>query len=155
MSRIASGDSDTPNLVGVETMTNANDSHLKRIREIQTYDRVLVCGGRDFRDALSMQDQLRRVMELGAQQSCLPTIINGDAAGADQFADCVAQLLGMPTERYPADWKTHGKSAGPIRNQEMLSTGIDYAVVMPGGRGTEDMVGRLIKSRVGMQVVGK
>lgn len=117
------------------------------------YARVLVCGGRDFRDADTMRDELRRIAVLGAGHSCLPTIIHGDAAGADQFADCVAQLLGMPVERHPADWKRHGRGAGPIRNQKMLDSGVTFALVMPGGNGTADMVRRLTAAGIGMRTV--
>lgn len=43
----------------------------------------------------------------------------------------------------PADWKTHGKRAGSIRNQKMID---DYhpqlVVAFPGGAGTADMVRR-------------
>jgi hypothetical protein len=43
---------------------------------------------------------------------------------------------------FPADWKRHGKSAGPLRNQEMLDAAPDLVIAFPGGRGTADMVRR-------------
>lgn len=40
-----------------------------------------------------------------------------------------------------ADWKKHGKAAGPIRNGIMLRDGKpDMVVAFPGGRGTANMV---------------
>jgi len=42
-----------------------------------------------------------------------------------------------------ANWRTHGKAAGPIRNQQMLDEGRPHLVVaFPGGTGTADMVRR-------------
>jgi hypothetical protein len=42
----------------------------------------------------------------------------------------------VPVIPHPADWDTHGKAAGPIRNQAMLLTGLAL-IAFPGGRGTE------------------
>ena len=49
----------------------------------------------------------------------------------------------IPQDRYPADWKRHGRVAGPIRNAAMLAKSRpDLCVAFPGGRGTTDRVGR-------------
>jgi hypothetical protein len=57
----------------------------------------------------------------------------------------------VPVEEYKADWDTYGKSAGPIRNQKMLDTGIDYVIAFPGGRGTEHM--KKIARKAGVTVI--
>src|SRR5690606_8532231 len=75
-------------------------------------------------------------------------IISGGARGADRFGEEVAKHWGFQLEVYPADWNTHGKSAGFIRNQQMLDSGVDLAVQFPGGRGTADMRSRLDKAGV-------
>ena len=42
---------------------------------------------------------------------------------------------------FPAEWKKHGKAAGPIRNRKMLQDGKpDLVLAFPGGRGTANMV---------------
>lgn len=57
------------------------------------------------------------------------TVIHGAARGADTTADCAAIAGGFPVEPYPADWATHGKAAGPIRNQQMLDEGKPDVVI--------------------------
>lgn len=47
-------------------------------------------------------------------------VIHGAAAGIDSIAEQAAGRLSIPTSVFPADWKQYGKSAGPIRNEEML-----------------------------------
>lgn len=74
------------------------------------------------------------------------TIIHGAARGADTIADICAQLLGYEIERYPANWDEHGRAAGPIRNQEMLDTGIDLCIAfhydLSNSKGTANMIRR-------------
>ena len=70
-------------------------------------------------------------------------IISGCARGADTLGIEWAEARGMEVARFPADWETHGRAAGPIRNQQMLDDGKpDLVIAFPGGRGTADMVRR-------------
>lgn len=99
--------------------------------------RVLVCGGRDYADKL----ELWRALD--AWDPAITEVISGMARGADAFAAEWAEEHEIPLHRFPADWDTHGKAAGPIRNQRMLDEGKpDVVVAFPGGRGTADMVRR-------------
>jgi UDP-N-acetylmuramoylalanine-D-glutamate ligase len=68
------------------------------------------------------------------------------------MASTWASLNGRGHVAFPADWKTHGKAAGPKRNRQMLDDAKpDLVVAFPGGRGTDDMVNKA-KSR-GVPVV--
>ncbi|MGQ3297700.1 DUF2493 domain-containing protein [Reyranella sp.] len=99
--------------------------------------RVLVCGGRTYRD----MREVSRVLDGLAPKPTL--IIHGGAFGADSCASEWAYKRGVPEQRFAADWKTHGRAAGPIRNQQMLDEGRpDLVVAFPGGTGTADMVRR-------------
>jgi len=51
------------------------------------------------------------------------TVIEGEARGADTIAREEAERLGFKVLRFPAQWNTYGKAAGPIRNYEMLKQG--------------------------------
>lgn len=123
--------------------------------------RILVYGGRDF--GLPNKDQhiaglqfLNKLshdwpkLEPDEYGNWLPnvTVISGMARGADTIGVDWATINWTPLERYPADWATHGKAAGFIRNQQMLDSGIDLAVQFPGGNGTRDMRSRLDKAGV-------
>lgn len=106
--------------------------------------RVLVCGGRDFNDRRAVFATLDKVC--GVDPGQLPpavTIIHGAASGADALADEWAGVNWVNVEAYPAQWRDHGRAAGPIRNQKMIDEGRpDLVVAFPGGRGTADMVRR-------------
>jgi len=99
----------------------------------------LVCGGRDYGD----QAMLFGVLDMEAEQRPIHAIIQGGADGADRLARMWCQSRNVRYDSYPADWRAHGKAAGPIRNQQMIDEGRPTKVfAFPGGRGTADMVRR-------------
>ena len=99
--------------------------------------RVLVCGGRDFED----QELLNRTLDRINEESPISTIIHGLARGADRMGGEYATVHGIPVCEFPADWGTHGRKAGYIRNARMLAEGQpDVVVAFPGGKGTADMI---------------
>ena len=89
--------------------------------------KVLVCGGREFRNyslLVKTLDQIRPGQ-----------IIHGAARGADRMAGRYASTRGIPCESFPVfpeDWDKHGKRAGFLRNQQMLDEGRpDLVVAFP------------------------
>lgn len=68
----------------------------------------------------------------------------GMANGADIFGGKYARSIGIPVKMFPADWKTYGKGAGPIRNAEMADycdCGIGF--LWDNSRGTANMINQL------------
>jgi hypothetical protein len=61
--------------------------------------------------------------------------------GVDYFAKCWGDARGIPVQTIEADWRKHGKAAGPIRNTKMLD-GPEQLIAIPDAesRGTWDMV---------------
>lgn len=99
--------------------------------------RVLVCGGRDYQQFAIISFVLSAIHK-DLAVSCL---IEGGATGADRIAGIWADKKAVKHERYDADWRTHGKAAGPIRNKRMLEEGKpDLVVAFPGHSGTANMV---------------
>lgn len=101
--------------------------------------KVLVCGGRDFNNYDVVSKALYRIHE----GTPITLLIEGGAHGADHCAYLWARTAQVQCEKFPADWRSHGKAAGPIRNQRMIDEAKpDLVVAFPGGRGTADMVRR-------------
>ena len=116
--------------------------------------RVLVTGGRDYNN----YDRVCEVLDdvLASSPDGRVTIINGAARGADQLSTRWAKERGEEFVECPANWDQHGKSAGPLRNAEMLDRWKpDMGIVFPGGNGTEDMLCRLFRADVPTKVVGR
>lgn len=104
--------------------------------------KVVVCGGRN--EHLS-DERLRALTEaLWQLNDGLLVLLLGGASGIDEDVRRASIPLGYPYRLFPADWKTHGKVAGPLRNAQMASEA-DAVIAFPGGRGTADMVGKARK----------
>ncbi len=98
--------------------------------------KVLVCGGRDFKDFESVNEELTW---LAGEHSL--EIIHGGAKGADSLAGEWARLTSTPCKVFKADWAKYGRAEGPIRNKQMLIEGKpDLVIAFPGGKGTANMV---------------
>jgi len=116
--------------------------------------RVLVCGGRDYGTKVvddqriidrRQVDRLRRLLDAvheGARAAGkVLVIIHGNARGADLLADQYAREKSLKVLSFPADWRNHGRSAGPIRNKLMLTNGQPRVIIaFKGGNGTADMI---------------
>lgn len=105
--------------------------------------RLCICGGRDYTNHTKVYE----VLDYAYERKPF-TLISGGATGADMIGIQWAKARGAHCEVYPAKWKTHGKSAGPIRNLEMIASGIDVLVAFPGGRGTEHMIASCTKKGI-------
>jgi predicted Rossmann-fold nucleotide-binding protein len=108
--------------------------------------KILVCGGRNYDDYEAV---VKTLSWLGPD-----LIIHGGAPGADSLAAEYARETKTPVKAFLADWQTHGRAAGPLRNQQMLDEGKpDLVVAFPGGIGTADMVRRAEAAGVKVQEV--
>lgn len=111
--------------------------------------RVLITGSREWADVATMCEEFCKLPDD-------TVVIHGGARGADAMADRMARGEHMAVEVYPADWKAHGKAAGPIRNQKMLDEGkpdLVLAFPTPKSRGTWDMVRRAKSAGVEVRVI--
>jgi len=102
--------------------------------------RVIVCGGRDY-GGDAARNHVIGALEDMHRETPITAVIQGGAPGADLQGKLWAEMRGIKCVTVPADWNTHGKAAGPIRNRRMLTDfNPDMVVAFPGGRGTADMV---------------
>lgn len=103
--------------------------------------KVIIAGGREFNnykllcevcDGMSYKDL---------------EIVSGVARGADKLGVKYAEERGYKIKEFPANWNKYGRSAGPIRNNEM-SLYADALIAFWDGKskGTGNMI-KLAKKR--------
>jgi len=112
--------------------------------------RVIVCGSRTWSDEAAIAERLDQLPRWGL------TIVHGGARGADNVAGLWASGAGVDVEPFPADWDTHGRSAGPIRNQQMLDAGADLVIAFRSdgvSKGTDHMCSIARRRGVRVEVV--
>lgn len=107
--------------------------------------RLLICGSRD----LWVPALVTKVVASLANLTNIEEVIQGGAHGVDKAAHCASlTVLKRNSREFRADWNTHGKAAGGIRNQRMLDEGKPTHVVgitvknITESRGTQDMLSR-------------
>lgn len=100
--------------------------------------KALVCGGRHFAKGLGPASAQQTLTSIFSERGRPSVVMQGDAAGYDLASKLWAEAHGIETRTFRADWQTHGRAAGPIRNQQMIDAKPDLVVAFPGGRGTED-----------------
>lgn len=102
--------------------------------------RLIIAGSRTCNDI----DEVRAaVFAARAEWDWCPIteVVSGGAAGVDRFGEQLAREDGIPIKVFPADWNSHGKAAGPIRNREMAEYGDALVAVWDGkSRGTKNMI---------------
>jgi len=99
--------------------------------------RILVCGGRDYQN----EEELSNILDVLHSKTPVSVVISGNARGADSLGENWAKKRGISVLKFPADWATYGRSAGHIRNREMLEKGgPNLVVAFPGGAGTANMI---------------
>lgn len=112
--------------------------------------RLLICGDRNWKCFATV---LAKVASLNPE-----VVIQGLCKGADLMGKGAARQLGIPYLDFPADWKTHGKAAGPIRNQEQIDKGkpthcLAFHANIEASKGTKDMINRCVKAGIPTRLV--
>jgi hypothetical protein len=115
--------------------------------------KILVCGSRDYTD-------YNRVLKALSEFDNTTIIVHGAARGADTFADIAGRTLKFEIRKYPADWKTYGKSAGPIRNKQMLDSEnpdlvLAFSDDFGNSRGTTNMINQSRERGIEVRMFGK
>jgi len=111
--------------------------------------KVIVAGGRDFNWYNLMKVRLDNYFK-----DITPTIVCGEARGADSLGRRYAEEKGLAIESYPADWNKYGKSAGYKRN-ELMAQNADALVAFWDGKskGTKHMINTMLKLDKPVKVV--
>lgn len=124
--------------------------------------RIIVAGGRDFKDYNLLSNTIMQYLEDVDDTGIVSNpkqvkFISGTARGADSLGEQFAYTWGYDVVRFPADWDTHGKSAGHRRNAEMAiyasengNDGVLIAFWDGRSRGTKHMID--LAARYGLDV---
>lgn len=102
--------------------------------------KLIIAGGREFRDYAYLKQECDYMLSK-LIETCRIEIVSGGAKGADSLAVGYARERNYPVTIMKADWDTHGKSAGYIRNSEMADYGTHLIAFHDGqSRGTKHMI---------------
>lgn len=88
--------------------------------------KLIIAGSRDL---IITTNELKSTLEKYINFNDVKTIVSGNCSGIDKIGEQLAKANNLEVLLFPADWKTHGKSAGPIRNMKMAEIA-DCAVIL-------------------------
>lgn len=101
--------------------------------------KLAIVGSRTFLDYTWMEQCLLRSFRLAD----IEAVISGGARGADAMAVRFAASHGLPLVVVQADWESHGKKAGPLRNTEIVQQADAVAAFWDGrSAGTRDTIAK-------------
>lgn len=106
--------------------------------------RFLVTGYRDYNKARRVWGLLHATRSLADAMGRRLVVVVGDCpTGADAWARRWCEMYQVDYELYEANWNRYGRRAGPVRNREMVDSGVDAGAAFchPLMRGTADCLG--------------
>jgi hypothetical protein len=115
--------------------------------------KVIIAGGRDLTNYDLVKAKVDIVLRKKIASGEEIEIVSGKAKGADSLGEEYARQNGLKIKEFPADWDTHKKAAGPIRNEEMAKYADACIVFWDGGsRGSKDMIDRAKRKNMPLRI---
>lgn len=107
--------------------------------------KLIIAGGRDFRDINLMRDRLQQLVADKVIDDSVE-LICGMARGADIMGYNLFTEVGLTTHEFKPDWDGLGKRAGFVRNEQM-GDAADLALIFWDGqsKGTKHMISYMEK----------
>lgn len=108
--------------------------------------RIIIAGSRTF-DNYAL---LERTMDKLTFKLKKVIVLSGTADGADALGERWAlSKIGRVLMRYHPDWEKHGKSAGAVRNAEMVANAEALVAFWDGkSPGTKDVISKARKAKL-------
>ena len=78
--------------------------------------KVIVAGGRDFKDYRLLKETLDNFQQ---EHGNITEVVSGGANGVDKLGEQYANENNIPIKRFVPDWEGLGKKAGHVRNRQM------------------------------------
>lgn len=110
---------------------------------------IIVTGSRAHTDIDLIWGKLEQYVEPQT------VIVQGGAKGADRIGQAYADANALHSVTFYADWNTHGKAAGMIRNREMLDAypeALVLAFPLGESRGTRGCIAEARKRGITVKV---
>ena len=97
--------------------------------------KVIIAGGRDYHNYETLLEAITEA------QFDITTVVSGGANGVDALGERYADEMNKELNVFNADWETHGRAAGPIRNRKMAENAEALIAIWDGqSRGTKNMI---------------
>jgi len=109
----------------------------------------------DLADVRFIKNTLTRIVEeeIDWWFESVTHIVSGCARGPDVVGQWWAKDKGLEVIKMPADWDTHGKSAGFLRNSEMVESAEAAIALWDGSsKGTEDLINKALSNELMIHV---
>jgi hypothetical protein len=112
--------------------------------------KLIVAGSRDFND----YELLKSKLDNAKKHFGVFEVVSGKARGADSLGERYAQENNLPIAEFPADWGTHGKKAGFLRNADMAEYADGCVVFWDGiSKGTQHMINLAKEKEIQLAIV--
>ena len=112
--------------------------------------KVIIAGGRTFDDYALLKKKCDEILKNKKDVE----IVSGGARGADTMGERYAKENGFPIKLFPADWDTHGRAAGMLRNADMASySDALIAFVWEESNGTRQMISLARKKGLNYRII--
>jgi hypothetical protein len=100
--------------------------------------KLIIAGSRSFTDYKELCEVCDQILQ---DQTDVEIVSGAYYKGADLLGEKYTIERGYKLTKFPADWKSYGKAAGPKRNQQMAEYA-DMLVAFWDGksRGTKNMI---------------
>ena len=115
--------------------------------------RITIGGCRDFEDFEFFKTHLDTIIaQLNLDSDII--ILSGHCRGTDFLAERYAVDNGFSLELFPAKWQQYGRSAGVIRNREMVLQS-DLVIVFWDGKskGTKNLINNTVELSKPLQII--
>ena len=97
--------------------------------------KVIIAGGRDYHEYETLLEAIKE------SQFDITTVVSGGAKGVDALGERYADEMNKELNVFEADWATHRRAAGPIRNRKMSENAEALIAIWDGqSRGTKNMI---------------
>ena len=112
--------------------------------------KTIVAGSRTYND----YDLVKKKLNEHRKTNKLTEIVSGGAKGVDTLGEQYAEEYNINLKIYRADWKTHGRAAGPLRNRKMAEYADCLVAVWDGqSKGTKNMIETMHKLKKPVYII--